>query len=243
MSTNIRLPNINAKTEAGQLLQVKSYLLQLAEQLNFALQDVESKAAANTPKNAATSSTSNTEKEAQSAFTTIKALIIKSADIVNAYYDEINKRLEGVYVAESDFGIYAEQTSQDIQANSTNIKSMYENIQTILSDIEGIKDTTIKANAYINSGLLYEDDGVPVYGLEIGQRNEIDGVEVFNKYARFTSDKLTFYDSNDNEVAYVSDRKLYITIVEVTGEFIIGGFVDIILPDKSVVTKWVVEGG
>lgn len=243
MSTNIRLPNINAKTEAGQLLQVKSYLLQLAEQLNFALQDVESKAAANTPQNAASSSTSNTEKEAQSAFTTIKALIIKSADIVDAYYEEINKRLEGVYVAESDFGVYAEQTSQDIQANSTNIKSMYENIQTILSDIEGIKDTTIKTNAYINSGLLYEDDGVPVYGLEIGQRNEIDGVEVFNKYARFTSDKLTFYDSNDNEVAYVSDRKLYITIVEVTGEFIMGGFVDIVLPDKSVVTKWVVEGG
>lgn len=244
MSTNIRLPNINAKTEAGQLLQVKSYLLQLAEQLNFALQDVESKAAANTPQNAASSSTSNTEKEAQSAFASIKALIIKSADIVDAYYDEINKRLEGIYVAESDFGIYAEKTTQEIQANSTNIKSMYENMQTILSDIEGIKDTTIKADAYINSGLLfYGEDGAPVYGLEIGQRNEIDGVEVFNKYARFTSNKLSFYDSNDNEVAYVSDRKLYITIVEVTGEFIMGGFVDIVMPDKSIVTKWVAEGG
>jgi hypothetical protein len=239
MSTNIRLPNINAKTEAGQLLQVKSYLLQLAEQLNFALQDVESKAAANTPKNAASSPTSNTEKEAQSAFTTIKALIIKSADIVDAYYDEINKRLEGVYVAESDFGVYAEQTSQDIQANSTSIASLYTNIQTIITDVERL----VKANAYIKSGLLYEDAGVPVYGLEIGQSNEIDGVEVFNKFARFTADKLSFYDSNDNEVAYVSDRKLYITIVEVTGEFIMGGFVDIILPDKSVVTKWVVEGG
>jgi hypothetical protein len=239
MSTNIRLPNINAKTEAGQLLQVKSYLLQLAEQLNFALQDVESKAVANTPKNAASSSTSNTEKEAQSAFTTIKALIIKSADIVNAYYDEINKRLEGVYVAESDFGVYAAQTSQDIQANSTSIASLYTNIQTIITDVERL----VKANAYIKSGLLYEDAGVPVYGLEIGQSNEIDGVEVFNKFARFTADKLSFYDSNDNEVAYVSDRKLYITIVEVTGEFIMGGFVDIILPDKSVVTKWVVEGG
>jgi hypothetical protein len=239
MSTNIRLPNINAKTEAGQLLQVKSYLLQLAEQLNFALQDVESKDASNTPQNAASSSTSNTEKEAQSTFASIKALIIKSADIVNAYYDEINKRLEGVYVAESDFGVYAEQTSQDIQANSTSIASLYTNIQTIITDIESL----VEANAYIKSGLLYEDAGVPVYGLEIGQSNKIDGVEVFNKFARFTADKLSFYDSNDNEVAYVSDRKLYITIVEVTGEFIMGGFVDIILPDKSVVTKWVVEGG
>lgn len=235
----IRFPNINGGSEAAQLQQVKSYLHQLVEQLNFALTDVENRAAAPANSKTSGSSKASTEKDAQSTFSSIKALIIKSADIVNAYYDEINKRLEGVYVAESDFGVYAEQTSQDIQANSTSIASLYTNIQTIITDVERL----VKANAYIKSGLLYEDAGVPVYGLEIGQSNEIDGVEVFNKFARFTADKLSFYDSNDNEVAYVSDRKLYITIVEVTGEFIMGGFVDIILPDKSVVTKWVVEGG
>ena len=106
-----------------------------------------------------------------------------------------------------------------------------------------MEHTLIEVNAHIKSGLLYYDEaGAPVYGLEIGQRTEIDGVETFNKYARFTSEKLSFYDSNDNEVAYISDKKLYITHVEVTGSFTLGGFVDTVLPDRSVVTRWK-EGG
>ena len=87
--------------------------------------------------------------------------------------------------------------------------------------------------------LAASDDGAPVYGLEIGQRTEIDGVETFNKYARFTSEKLSFYDSNDNEVAYISDKKLYITHVEITGSLSLGGFVQNVLVDLSVVEKWV----
>ena len=159
---------------------------------------------------------------------------------MNAYYDEINKRLEGVYVAESEFGSFAQSTSQDIRANSTSLQQLYSNIQTIITDIENLEHSMIETSAYINSGLLYYNaSGVPVYGLEIGQRNTIDGNEVFNKYARFTSDKLAFYDSNNNEVAYVSDRKLYITVVEVTGELIRGALVDIVQPDKTIVTKWI----
>ena len=70
----------------------------------------------------------------------------------------------------------------------------------------------------------------------------MDGEETFNKYARFTSEKLSFYDSNDNEVAYISDKKLYITHVEIIGSFSLGGFVDKVRADRSVVSKWV-EGG
>lgn len=241
MSVNLRFPNITATTEAGQLQQIQSYMHQLVEQLNWALTSVDgeiSKVVQTTT--ASSSSSSSNSADAIATFNDIKALIIKSADIVNAYYDEINTRLEGVYVAESAFGSYAQQTTADIKANSTNINTLYNNLQAIITDIDNLEHSVIEANAYINSGLLYYDStGVPIYGLEIGQRNEIDGVEVFNKYARFTSDKLSFYDRNDNEVAYVSDKKLYITIVEVTGSFIMGGFVDTVLSDGSVVTKWV----
>ena len=241
MSANIRYPNINGTSEAAQLLQVKSYLHQLVDQLNMTLKDVERSAAASSvAAGKEVSKKTDTEATAQSTFNAIKALIIKSADIVNAYYDEINYRLEGVYVAESDFGAYSQQTTQDIKANSDGISSLYTNIQAIISDIDGIKSQAIESNAYINSGLLYYgEDGAPVYGLEIGQRNEIDGVEVFNKFARFTADKLSFYDQNANEVAYVGDRKLYITHVEVTGTFVLGGFKDTVQSDGSIVTKWV----
>lgn len=244
MIVDFRFPNITAKDEAGQLIQMKSYLHQLVEQLNYAMKTVENGSSSAVASASHPASAAGSEgAKYQDTFNSIKALIIKSADIVNAYYEVINARLKGLYVAESDFGTYTEATDAKIEANSKDIAQHYTDIQQILSDIEGFETKLIEVNAHIKSGLLYYgDDGAPVYGLEIGQRTEIDGVETFNKYARFTSEKLSFYDSNDNEVAYISDKKLYITHVEITGSFSLGGFVEKVLADKSVVTKWV-EGG
>lgn len=242
---DIRYPNITGGTEAAQLLQVKSYLHQLVDQLNMTLQDM---GGGGYTAQAVTRTTEDSnavaDKEAQSTFNSIKALIIKSADIVNAYYQEINHRLEGVYVAESDFGDFAEQTAHDIKVASDRTEEIFSSLQAVISRVDGIASQTIEANAYINSGLLYYNDaGVPVYGLEIGQRNEIDGVEVFNKFARFTAEKLSFYDQNGSEVAYISDRKLYITHVEITGTFVLGWFMDTAQSDGSIVTKWIGMGG
>ena len=40
MTVDIRLPNINGKTESEQLAQIKSYLYQFAEQLQWAMSTV-----------------------------------------------------------------------------------------------------------------------------------------------------------------------------------------------------------
>lgn len=245
MSTNIRFPNITGKTEAEQLVQVKSYLHQLVEQLNWALSTIES---GNTTENKTSSGKSGAKGSGEAmdstSFNELKALIIKSASTVDSYYDKINKRLEGLYVSQSDFGTYTEQVSQDIEANAAAIKNYFSNMQEIITDIETLEHSLIEANAHIKSGLLYYDDlGVPVYGLEVGQRTEIDGEEFFDKYARFTSGRLSFYDNNGTEVAYISDYKLYITNVEIKGNLKQGGYVDIITADGGVVTKWVGVGG
>lgn len=241
MIADFRFPNITAKDEAGQLRQMQSYMFQLVEQLNYAMKTVEGgsvSAVAYTGKPIPAAGSEDAKSQAN--FNSIKSLIIKSADIVNAYYEAINARLKGLYVAESDFGTYTEETDAKIEGNSTAIEQHYENIQQILSEIEGFENSLIGVNAHIKSGLLYYgEDGAPVYGLEIGQRTEIDGVETFNKYARFTAEKLSFYDNNDNEVAYISDKKLYITHVEITGTLSLGGFEDKVLGDGGVVTKWV----
>jgi hypothetical protein len=117
--------------------------------------------------------------------------------------------------------------------------------------LRGLANRLDEVNAHIKSGILYYageggtessveiPNGTPVYGLEVGQRVVSNGVKTFNKYARFTANKLSFYDQNDNEVAYISDYKLYISSVEITGSFKQGGFVDKTLEDKSVVTKWI----
>lgn len=236
--TNIRLPNINAATEKEQLIQVKSYLHQLVQELNWALSTIESGTGTEVKKTETSGAV--TKQEMTTSFNNLKALIIKSSETVMAYSQAAEERYESLYVAQSDFGTYTEQASQEIKKNATAVESFYENMQQILTDIETMEHSLIEVSANIRSGLLDTDDnGVPVYGVEVGQRTKLDGEEVFDKFARFTSDRLSFFDQNDNEVAYISDRKLYITHVEVTGTFSMGGFVDTVLADKSIVTKWV----
>ena len=235
MST-LRYPNISGTT-AQQLEQTKRYLYRLVEELNTVLGSGQGTAA---PAPAQTRTAADTQAQALASFQAIKALIIKSADIVEAYSQAVTKRLEGVYVARSEFGDFAQHTALDIEANAQGVRQLYENVQAVVTQMDTLEHSVVAANAYINSGVLYYDAaGVPVYGLEIGQRNRLDGVEVFHKYARFTADKLSFYDSNGVEVAYVSDRRLYITGVEVTGELVRGGLVDLVQPDRTLVTKWI----
>lgn len=240
MSSTIRLPNITAQDYHGKLLQVQSYLYQLVQELNNTLSAYERESEEKAIAAVKAAQIGGSEQDNVKNFNSIKALIIKSADIVNAYYEEINRRLEGQYVAQSDFGSYTEETDQRITENSTWIEQLFSNVQEILSSVDTIENQIISVNANIKTGLLYYDDsGVPVYGLEIGQRTEVDGDEVFNKYARFTSDRLSFYDANNNEVAYISDRKLFIADVHVTGSMQVGGFIDTVLPDLGIITKWI----
>lgn len=234
---DIRLPNITAPDEEGQLRQVKSYLYQLVQQLNYALANISTgtTAAETAMLQAMTAQGGN----GGSNFNQIKTLIIKSADIIDAYYDVIEKKLEGKYVASSDFGTYTETTAQQLQANSTSIDSMYANIQTITDELGEAVSQQLKIDAHIKTGLLYYDDnGVPVYGLEIGQNNTVDGIEVFKKFARISANKMAFYDMNDTEVAYISDLTLHITNAEITGSLTCGGFYDEIHPDE-IITYWI----
>lgn len=223
MSVNIRLPNITAKTEAGKLQQVQSYMYQLVEQLNWALQTIEagSKEVVVQQRKSVSAADKN---DSVSTFNDIKGLIIKSADIVNAYYEEINRKLSGLYVAESDFGTFKEETERVTKETSIYVKDMYTDIQEIVS--EEFENFRIEVTANIKSGLLYyNNEGIPVYGLEVGQSNVVNGVETFDKFARFTSDRLSFYDANDIEVAYISDYKLVITHAQVLGNLKLGKYV------------------
>lgn len=242
---NIRLPNITAQTDREQLMQVKSYLHQLVQELNWALTSIE------TGNSAGTTAIKNqsagdavTKKELTTSYNELRSLIIKSANTVSAYAEAAEERYKSLYVAQADFGTYTEQAEQRIAENAAGIAQFFTNMQEIVTDIETLEHSLIEANAHIKSGLLYYDgNGVPIYGVEVGQRTEIDGVEVFDKFARFISDRLSFYDQNDNEVAYISDRKLHITHVEIEGTFRMGGFMDMVQPDRSIVTKWVEIGG
>lgn len=226
MAIDIRQPVINSPTEAGRLEQIRSYLYQMSEQLNWALNSLEKQTREAEDKLAESVYKEKTPEQIQSNFNDVKSLIIKSADIVNAYYDEINHRLEGIYVSQSDFGTYTEETALDIEATSKSISLIFKDIQEINSTLDTIRNESIETDAYIRSGILYYEatTGAAVYGLEIGQTNVVGGVETFDKFARFAADRLSFYDNNDTEVAYISDYMLFITSAKIKGMLYHGGY-------------------
>ena len=223
MNIDIRFPNINAQTTEGQVAQMQSYMHQLVEQLNWAL---------NTVSNAQSRNASNiviekqdkdiSPEEAEDTFNSIKALIIKSADIVRAYEQTMKTTYNGEYIAVSDFGTYMEDTEHTIEENSKYTKEEFAKVENITDDIESeIK----KTNAYIKRGELgqYQSGdlvGETAYGIGVGETT--DGI--YKSYAWFTSKRLSFFDENGHEAAYISQHKLYITNAVFQGMVQFGGY-------------------
>ena len=193
---DIRLPNITATSSEGKIQQMQSYMHQLVEQLNWALNTVESAKSGNTSALVKyQQGAPATQKEAEETFNSIKALIIKSADIVNAYEETIRTHFHGEYFAESDFGTFVDETNRYVEENSRGVTEAYDRLQGIDTDLDGVLDYVEETNGYIKRGIL--SDGT--IGIEVGET--IDGS--YHRYARFTAEKLSFYDVNGSEVAYI----------------------------------------
>lgn len=234
MGINIPLPKITAANPAEQVQQLQSYIFQMAEQLNWALNTIEATngTATASPAIKYEQSEEISEKEAVDTFNSIKALIIKSADIVQTYEETIMSDFNGTYFADSDFGTYLEETSRSIDENSKGVNEVYTNVQTITNkDGTGALDELSKdvkeTNAYIRRGYLDTDDnGNAIYGVEVGETNE-DGA--FLKCARFQADRLTFFDSNGLPVAYIGagdTDKEDVNCLYITGRAIFQGAVN-----------------
>lgn len=212
-AVEIRLPELSGGSETEQLRRLQSYVFTLAQQLQFAFDSVsrEQEQAAKDIANVA----EKKEKTPMETFSAIKALIIKSADIVERYSEEIQSQLDGLYVAESEYGTFTQQTRQQIRENAEGIARSFTNLQQVQSRVEGVASALLGVEAYIRTGLLYyTEEEVPVYGVEIGQQEAVNGAVTFRKFARLAADRLSFFDSNDVEVAYISDERLHVTAAE-----------------------------
>lgn len=222
---DIRLPNINGKTEAEQLTQIKSYLYQFAQQLQWAMSTIES-GIGKTVVTKKDGSVGIVAGNSVNNFNQIKDLIIKSADIVTAYYESIDSllKLSGHYTASSDFGSFVEETQNKIDATNAKVMQNITDLQAIFDENGNIR-TELLVNGHIYSGIIeYAKDGEAIVGIEIGQTTTENGVETFNRFARFTADMLAFYDAAypTAPVAYISNYMLYITNAWVKGTLKIG---------------------
>ena len=188
---DIRLPNITGATEREQLQQTKTYLYQLVEQLNWALNNIDTQSNTSVVAPTARSlapvdSGSVGQSDPQATFASIKSLIIKSAEIVDAYYDEINTKLVGEYEALSDFGTYKEATEQLIKATPDGIEQTFNNIQILESTVETNK-TGLEANMNNLAGAV-KDSATTIGDLEKTTKERLDEV---NKSASDLSGKVT----------------------------------------------------
>ena len=222
---DLRRPNITGKTAEEKLSQIHSYLYQFVEQLEWAFGNLSENSTVSTSESEKVASAKDVDINPAKTFNAIKSLIIRSADIVDAYYKEMDGRFAGEYVSEREFGTYSEFNDRAVQRNGAEISRMVEEISKTASDLEEISEMLSAAGTYIRSGVLeYDRSGFPVYGIEIGQRDVFDGVETFSKHARFSADRISFYGKNDTEIAYISDYKLNVIDAEIKGALTLGGY-------------------
>ena len=172
----------------------------------------------------------------------IDGLVIKNQDLTG--------KVGGLEVSVESVKTYVDNTFVTGDAFESYRSESVQTAQSFTQKFESLDQYRNDTEAYVKTGLLDDDGGQAVYGIQLGQETtDKDGVKTFNKFARFTSDRLTFFDPSGKEVAYFGDKKMFITNVEITGSadevgeefgtFKQGKFVDTALADGSIVSKWI----
>ena len=238
--TDIRLPNISGSADMStQMAQMRSYMYQMVEQLNWALNALDSSASDQVQQlpgqTVAPADDDKKEDDANQRMANLRDLIIKSADVVRQEMDRLETELKGSYVAQSDFGTYLEEISQRIEADPSQLSQYFKFASDIRADLDrvGVDFTSYKTDVegYIRQGIVGYDGTVPIIGIAIGQdiRTSQTGVEteqgvydVIDKSSNmsvWTTEKLSFYIGGQ-ETAYFSNGKL--TVAQIAADRITG---------------------
>lgn len=229
---NLSAPPIIQGTPQQQMEAMRSYLYQMHRDLNIALDMMQRDMQAIAGEDETQASASSGKAKAWAAEAeNLKALIIKTAKTVNRQMDELERTLEGTYVAISDFGQYQEDTRLEIRETATEVVlgfSYQSTIEALRDRVESLEteNTTlyqyrVETEQYTKSGLLYYEDNIPVYGYAVGEvltRVIENGEEVVRKedlLATFSSGQLNFWQGG-NIVAYYRNNRMYV----MDGEFL-----------------------
>lgn len=152
--------------------------------------------------------------------------IQKDIDGLRVKAEDLQGKMSGLELTTEGIKTYVEETfvsGDEFSKYRTEAEQTAESFEQRFSRVEGSISET---SAHIKSGVLdTKENGDPVVGIEVGQRDVVGGVETFNKFARFTSDRMSFYDANGTEVSYIGDYKQVITHAEVLGNLKVGKFI------------------
>ena len=251
MTTIVLQPPSLRGTEAEKLDQVYRYLFRLSEELNNALnasEDIPGRVLKTQSGSEAGRVVQQPGSNAQA--NDLRALIIKTAEIVNRRVDKLVTELGSEIEAISDdYGSFKQDIDRRIEETAEATIEQFDFSERIVgvesSVVDGVTEYRISSLGYIKRGIIaFDDDGFPVYGIAVGEdlteqtvvQNGVEYtvVDTTKSLATYTSDGITFY-VNGVVRAYFTNEKLYVTRVEVTDGITIGDFV-IDLKDGSALT-------
>lgn len=226
------MPPYPTGSVAQQCAQQYTYLFQMAQQLNMALDQLEAVGGEDiAQKRAAVAREKGNEPTQKESYDKLKSLIVKTAETVERGMEQITTQMSESYVAASDFGSYVERLSAYLEANPEAVTQYYGFYSELKADMAAVDaafaDYKVDTEGYIRTGIVYYDGAVPVYGVAVGQNltaTEVDGERVVdpnNFRAVFTATKLSFWQDS-TEVAYVSNNRLYIHDITVLGSLELG---------------------
>lgn len=91
MSVNIRYPNITAASEREQLAQIKSYLHQLVDQLNYAL-----------PSMGDSSEQTISVQGEEISYYELRSMIVQELQEVERLFDKLSQKMQSEYVSDAE---------------------------------------------------------------------------------------------------------------------------------------------
>lgn len=192
-----------------QLLEMYSYLYQMSQQLNIALNSLSAENIKQSPASSNNNAVAGTKDAAADKYNHIKSLIIKTAKDVDDGMETIRRELKGEYVAQSEFGTYKESVSQTISENAAYTQREFEAVYEITSELGNYQN---ELSGYIKTGVI--EDGV--IGVEISQAS--------GEKVRLASGELSFWQGGIKG-ARMTNNRLYITNATVEGTLQVGNFV------------------
>ena len=232
-------PHLSGKTEQ-QVKQLYGYLYRLSENLNIALNNLDGESffgnvTANAKENAKDIS-SPREDNTAGTYNELRALIVNTANIVQSEMDILESELHSEYSALSEeWGTYRENITTIIESTAHSVVQTYHydsQLEALREEAAGFSAYQIATEGYIKQGFIdYDENNVPILGIAIGQGltsttvtingEEYEQIDNSQSCAFYTANKVSFR-INGQEVAYVSNRKLYIGDAEITGTMVIG---------------------
>ena len=209
-------PPILNGDEKQQLTQLQRYLGAMSDKLNHALMTITIEQMAPETRQVITEAEEKATQQAQG----LKALIVKTAEIVRHEMEEIRVTLQDNYEAlSSQFGTLETNLTNELALTAAGVQQNFSYIETIQENEEGYNTFINKYQSHIYVGVIgyNQDTGAPITGISIGEDvTSANGtLNVDKQMATFTAEKLSFFQ-NGIEVAFFAKNVFYIANGEVT---------------------------